>query len=194
MRKLEDLDVDLIECDGEEPVDCEGFVRATASCPSLKRLVLRLRSYTATMDAAMAYCLQNRTSIEDITIICPETAAREPAYSCSLLVEAVKKSYTIHHLRLASRHGGLVDGPWDAELVATISMICRLNRSGRASMEADSNNQRVGIKVLRAVNEDLNCLYFHLRESNVVRTTTLGHAEDAKGMPKATSRCHLESS
>jgi hypothetical protein len=165
MRNLEDLDVDLIKSVGDEPVDCESFVRATASCPRLKRLVLSLRSYTATMDAALAYCLQTRTSIENITIICLKTAADEPAHDCSLLVKAVKKSYTIQHIRLDSRRGSNLVDSWDADMMANISMICRLNRSGRAYMAGDSNNQREGFKVLGAVNEDLNCLYFHLREN-----------------------------
>jgi hypothetical protein len=166
MRNLEDLDVDLIDSVGEEPVDCESFVRAAASCPRLKRLVLSLPSYTATMDAALAHCLQTRTKIEDITIMCRKTAADEPAHDCSLLVKAVKKNYTIQHLRLLATIGyrNLV-GPWDADMVATISLICRLNLSGRAYMEADSNSQREGFQVLGAVSEDLNCLYFHLREN-----------------------------
>jgi hypothetical protein len=74
MRNLEHLNVNFIESFGDEPVDCEGFVRTTASCSRLKRLVLGLRSYTATMDAALAFCLQTTTCIEDITITCPKMA------------------------------------------------------------------------------------------------------------------------
>jgi hypothetical protein len=168
MRNLEDLDVELIAFVfvGNLPVlDCECIVRAAASCPRLKRLVLSLLSYTATMDAALAYCLQTRTSLEDMTIDCPKTATHEPVHDCCLLVEAVKKSYTIQHLRLVPTIGSNPLESWNSDMKANISMICRLNRSGRAYMEADSNNQREGLEVLGAVSEDVNCLYFHLREN-----------------------------
>jgi hypothetical protein len=138
----------LIDSVGDEPVDCEGFVRATASCPRLKRLTLSLPSYTMTMDAALADC--------------PKTAADEPAHDCSLWSKLSRK---IQHLRFKSEGGSDLVDPWNADMMANISMICRLNRSGRAYMEADSNNQREGFEVLGSVSEDLNCLYFHLREN-----------------------------
>jgi hypothetical protein len=107
MRNLEDLDVDLIESVGDE-----GFVRATASCPRLKRLVFSVRSFTVTMDAAIAYCLQKRTSIEDVTIICP---LYDAVHECPLLVEAVKNSYTIQYLRLVSARGSDIVDSWDLD-------------------------------------------------------------------------------
>jgi hypothetical protein len=191
MRNLEDLEVDLIARVGNEPfLDCEGFVRAAASCPRLKRLVLSLRSYTATMDAALAYCLQNRTSIKDITITCLKMAADEPTHDCSLLVEAVKNSYTIQHLRLVStRDVSNQDDSWDADTMANISMIFRLNRSGRVYMEADASNQSEGLKVLGAVSEDLDCLYFHLRENPLL----CGENSTAKACRKRRRHGYLES-
>jgi hypothetical protein len=165
MKNLEDLEVDLIESVGGEPVDCESFVRATASCPRLKRLVLSLRSNSATKDAAIAYCRQTRTNIEDNTIKGSKTAADKHAHHCSLLFEVVKKSYTIQLVRLVTSRGSNIVDLWDVDMMANTRMICRLNRSGRAYMAGDSNNQREGFKVLGAVNEDLNCLYFHLREN-----------------------------
>jgi hypothetical protein len=83
--------------------------------------------------------------------------------SCTL--EAVKQSYTIQHIILRSRPHPNVYSSWDAVSVTAINVICRFNRSGRRYMKVDLSNQSEGLKVLEAVKDDLDCLYFHLREN-----------------------------
>jgi hypothetical protein len=54
---------------------------------------------------------------------------------------------------------------WDAGLVANLDMICELNRCGRSYMATDPNQHGESIKLLEAVNDKLDYLYFHLREN-----------------------------
>lgn len=46
-----------------------------------------------------------------------------------------------------------------------IGMICRLNAAGRRYMLEDPSSREKGVGVLSSVADNLDCLYFHLREN-----------------------------
>jgi hypothetical protein len=46
-----------------------------------------------------------------------------------------------------------------------LNTVCRLNRSGRSYLKTEPTNKRLGCDVLGAVSDDMDCLFFHLREN-----------------------------
>jgi hypothetical protein len=162
MRNLEALDVDIFD---------ETFLRTTALCPCLKRLRLYFNyayEYTEKIDQALAQCLLDGPGLEDIELSCTSYDNSWSMHSCPALLEDAKLCYTIQNIRLVKTpiHGELP--LWYDELTTSLEMVCRLNRAGRCYMVNDCGDRSEGHKVLGDVNDDLNCLYFHLRENPVL--------------------------
>ena len=61
---------------------------------------------------------------------------------------------------------------------ATFEMIHGLNRAGRRYLIQDSADKEECINVLAKVNDDLDCLYFHLRENPILFTGMTGSSAD----------------
>jgi hypothetical protein len=173
LRNLEELHVGTIGHFGHDKDELSALeaalIRATADCPCLKLLKIDLYqhtcSYTESMDRALAHCVQASTSLEELYLYRQCEANVNEVLTCPALLKALKRNYTIQCIRLTSEPFWETQCSWDAASTTTISMLCRLNRSGRRYVQVDSSNRFRGLQVLEAVNDDLDCLYYHLREN-----------------------------
>jgi hypothetical protein len=68
----------------------------------------------------------------------------------------------------------------------SFEMIHRLNRAGRRYLIEDSTSKEACINVLAQVNDDLDCLYFHLRENPVLFTRMTCNADCTQHVPSGT--------
>jgi hypothetical protein len=170
MSHLEELQMDFKTVPEDHAAT---VVRATASCASLKRIKLDLDGFPEQFHQALAHCVATSRQLEEINIDCTswiDADGAEMSYKCPALMEAVSKSYTIHHIRLNSVNERLPFEPlsWNSHMKSKLGTVCRLNRSGRGYMEVDSSDHHAGVHVLGAVTDDLNYLYFHLRENRIL--------------------------
>ena len=78
----------------------------------------------------------------------------------SILLDALATNYTIR--RIVCSLGA------DQDSVDKVDMITRLNCAGRAYVTKDPQSVEAGFQVLEKVNDDLNCLFYHLCENPVV--------------------------
>jgi hypothetical protein len=184
MRCLEELHVGTIEhfghdIDEHSELDA-ALIRATADCPCLKRLKIDLYrfscGYTEALDRALAHCVQASTSLEEIDVKRQCEANWNEFLTCPALLDALKRNYTIQYIRLTSDPYPGSQSSWATASTTIINIMCRLNRSGRNYMAIDSNNHLQGLQVLDAVNDDLDCLYFHLRENPMLCEQSIGLA------------------
>jgi hypothetical protein len=113
------------------------------------------------MDSALAECLGS-SSLKQIEYETMIQAYSPNEISCPAVCTTMRSNYTLCQLLLKPSYLG------DAAQLALIKTICRLNLAGRSYMEADANSKLDGYKVLGEVKDDLNCLFYHLRENPVL--------------------------
>jgi hypothetical protein len=79
-------------------------------------------------------------------------------------------NYTMEHMsfEIESYKTLRSEDSWDKALETNIDSICRLNRAGRVYMATDARNRHEQLRVLEAVNDDLDCIFIHLRENPLV--------------------------
>jgi hypothetical protein len=183
MRQLDEPHLEFIYCDGRDNETTEALaaseealsklVLSAARSPSLKKLYLALRSYPKSLDHALAACVRHSPSLQKIVIRCPHKRWLARGLPCihdsPALIEALQTSCSSRRVRLEADipHGPLKDERF-LPLQRSLAVPCRLNMSGRAYMLTDPANQINGFKVLERVNNDLECLYFHLHENPII--------------------------
>jgi hypothetical protein len=148
-------------------------IQSISHCSRLKSLALELRTYAESVDRALAACIGANSSLEKISMTCTNTRFLEsqektcmplrfPAVfnalgsSCSIQCVEFKPDCTFSEPSA---------DPWDPDDIATLNMVLRLNRSGRSYIKSAPANVREACKVPAAVSDDLDCLYFHIREN-----------------------------
>lgn len=77
------------------------------------------------------------------------------------LLASLRQNYTIESIENASN---------EADLRKQIETITRLNQAGRRYLREDANSKSKCIAVLAKVKNNLDCLYFHLRENPIFFT------------------------
>ncbi|GKY99127.1 hypothetical protein MPSEU_000868200 [Mayamaea pseudoterrestris] len=135
-------------------------VRALLCCPQLTTLELESFSYSPELDEALANCVQSCRYMRECSLLqCihydqPFEARAVPEYP--LFLEAMAKTYSLQQVELAG-----------ASLVTKerIEMYIQLNEAGRGYMAVDGSNHKKAMRVLGRVNQNLNCLFTHLREN-----------------------------
>ncbi|GKZ00598.1 hypothetical protein MPSEU_001012000 [Mayamaea pseudoterrestris] len=133
------------------------IIAALAECQQLKRLSIFLDTQHPNLDIALAACVASKTCQLDEIHLRSSHSNCEVAKLTELpeLFEALKKNYTIQHIRL--------DGRWKHELKESLEIFPALNRAGRRPV--DEMNKNTEIAVLGAVSNNLNCLMHHLSEA-----------------------------
>ena len=146
-------------------------VRTAVSISSLKHLGIYSCSFPEVLREALADCVRHNGSLQDLHV---EVKLRCPngVYTLSSLVEAVKTNYSLHELslKLEASIVGSVDTAdvFDPDDKKTIDCFVSLNRDGRRYLTHEPANQTLGIQVLGKVKDDLDCLFFHVRENPIV--------------------------
>ncbi|GKZ01053.1 hypothetical protein MPSEU_001057000 [Mayamaea pseudoterrestris] len=150
------------------------LVRAVAHCRQLKHLGISFHTYLPELDQALADCVDplNR-GLEEIVVHCKPLGSTDDAQivSAPLLVQALKKNYTIRSIRFKTvaafgrSHPQTMD-PWTPEFKKSVEIIPQLNKGGRKYLIRDAMDKMAGAKVLGAVSNDLDCLFYHLSREN----------------------------
>jgi hypothetical protein len=129
------------------------------------------------MDSALALLVRNCSGpLETLSLFAGVKPIGAQQTSYPRFLEALKDNITIQHVHLRDQ-GFIYDDeedeeyfilPWDEDFRAAIDIITRLNRSGRGYLKQHAADQRTGLPVLEKVNDDLSCIFFHLRENPVL--------------------------
>lgn len=83
-------------------------------------------------------------------------------HPCPQVIKAVEESYTITE---ADVNWISTEEYWGVLIEKSIHLVCVLNRAGRIYLRNDPANRSAGVNVLEKVNDNLDCLFFHLREN-----------------------------
>ena len=208
MDQVEQLSLNLpdIRDDQAQAASC---VRAVARAPRLCSLELQVRAYTANLDEALAECVRLGQELSDLTIDIYDDGSK-PMYTAPALFAALQTNYKIQKRDVPvdddDDSGGDDDGDddvddddsgsggdegnvdasckclMDKDTVKEINTLLRLNKAGRGYVEHESTNATKAVAVLERVNDCLDCLFVHLRESSFVR----GLQQDQALMPSDT--------
>jgi hypothetical protein len=93
---------------------------------------------------------------------------------CELLAPTMAKNF---HLEEFVDEGGLQF----STTYTTLNVVCKLNKFGRRYLVERGPECRVaGVGLLSAVSDDLDCLYYHLRENPGLCNREEGEAEETK--------------
>jgi hypothetical protein len=161
MQELEDVD---IACNDLRTVCAPPTLQlliALKQCLSLVRIKLMIPTYSEIFDRGLADCIRNCSGLEVIELRHGRVSFERLPFMETTLFESVKSNVMIHTLALKS----LQLKEWDVPLRPAIETVLRLNRSGRRYMIKGPSNARAAIRVLGQVSDDLDCLYFHIREN-----------------------------
>jgi hypothetical protein len=166
MSQLRDLEIGLccIGPDGEyiglASCAMADIVNAAGHCRHLESLKISCRPCCNFLhfDKELADIIRNNQQLK--TIEC--TFRGSPAFPLDAFAKALQTNYTLEH---ATFREWDIPGSEDVLTTKMVTVVCRLNRSGRSYVKTDPNDAAQGINVLEAVLDDLDCIYFHLREN-----------------------------
>ena len=170
MPRLEFLSCPYL-CSGQQPQEPEYdesislLARSAGGCLSLKSLSTEVVHYRPSMDEALADCVERTSGLQHIEIKCSRPT--RDVYTSPRLLKSVMDNYAVLTLVMISKHNMLPD-PFDADFKRTLAAYLRLNRAGRNYLADDASNKRTGSNILGAVTDDLDCVFFHLRENPLV--------------------------
>ena len=173
MRGLEELDLQFGALDfASDPAFHDAFlavIRAAGNCPHLKVLRFHCEAYPELLDKAVAECVRRSFVLKDLYIHCraPNATDPVPAYTSPALLEALSCNHTVQHISFDVTSVIEPSGidPWDADMKKNVETVLVLNRSGRAYLQRIGPEKRGnGIRLLGSVGDDLDCVYYHLRE------------------------------
>jgi hypothetical protein len=141
------------------------LLQAAAQCSHLKQMTLHGHccaheaEAAADLDKSLAYLVQSNSKLENLNLIIGGKEIRILADKSAFL-NALSTNYTLQHLELNLLPYVMHRTP----LIMAVKTFTRLNRAGRIYIKTDPNNKFKGIQVLEQVNNNLDCLYCHLRE------------------------------
>jgi hypothetical protein len=149
-----------------EPV-LPALILAAAQCSTLVELRLPYAQVTDELDGALASLMES--SYSQLQSLFMGGCLRRALDVDSRLrywrfLEALKGNVSIQEVVLNYRQSGFYPGPCCADLKREVAMVTRLNVAGRKYL-ADEPTQLKGLDVLDKVSDDMDCLYFHLREA-----------------------------
>jgi hypothetical protein len=145
------------------------LIRAAGKGPGLTCLRLAVTKYSERMDQALAVCLCNNAVLQTLQVTCPfpQGSTEFQAHQSPALLEAMAYNHTLQNIYFDSNNTIEPSGidPWDADLKKMISAILQLNRQGRAYLKEDGpQKQAKGVRLLSKVNEEMDCIFYHVRE------------------------------
>ncbi|GKY94575.1 hypothetical protein MPSEU_000423100 [Mayamaea pseudoterrestris] len=154
------------------------LIHSASKSLTLRRLMLppipALGPYANVMDDALVCLFGSQISLlESISLTFFTRSGKlqraEPNFLCAL-----KKNFTLRvyvkfqHLQNVFGDNEEEDKEkrlWGENVQQTVTMLRRLNRWGRNYMLRDANDYNRGFEMLEKAGNDLNCLFFHLREN-----------------------------
>ena len=164
MRRLEEI---IFEETNRSPRAATSFARMAARCVQLKRLTIHAGSYFGTFDQALAECVKSNQLLDYIELDCGIYRHEVEDFPC--LVEAMKTNVTLQTFYCGrSNQVRIPRFTSESSLQRLVNVICRLNRSGRAYMQSDPADRNESHAVIAAVSDDLDCVFFHLRENPMI--------------------------
>jgi hypothetical protein len=153
------------------PVVSEGLclvLQAAANCPELVELKLPIMHYSEAVDESLARLVElEHTSLQALSIGHPLIPRGRRGASYPHFLKALKDNVRITHVSLhrpVLYDAGLPD-PWCEDFTTEVFMVTRLNYCGRSYLKQESFNQNLGYRLLEQVNDDADCLFFHVREN-----------------------------
>ncbi|GKY97097.1 hypothetical protein MPSEU_000668200 [Mayamaea pseudoterrestris] len=156
------------------------LVRSAMLCPTLKRLKLepQAQPHSEALNQALAEGIAVNTTLEDIDICCWGVPNGSPSYDCQPLLEALNQNFSLCNLNLRYKRR-----PWSPQLQAIANIICRLNKEGRGYVQKNPTDAIAGSALLGAVSDDIECVYYHVREYPLLllRNTATVSISDCSG-------------
>jgi hypothetical protein len=164
------------------------LVKAMSNCSQLETLKLPIARYSEPLDQALARLISSKASnVKSLTLTRPIVLSDEAKLNAPMLLKAIKSCCTITSVFLKMYHwpNYVIADPWAVDLKRSIETIVRLNGAGRNYLLDSPGNQIAGFSVLEQVNDDLDCLFYHLRENPLlchVHRTPSKRPRDSVGM------------
>jgi hypothetical protein len=154
-----------------------GLIAAAAKCSTLCELRLPYAWYSVALDEALGKLMQTCSpNLERLVLGCPLRPQDELApVRYPRFLDGLRLNMTIKQVVLKYREPGwplsrTYKDPWCTLMKQEISMMTRLNSAGRRYLTVEPMDHRQGRAVLEQVNDDLSCLFFHLRENPSITT------------------------
>jgi hypothetical protein len=138
------------------------LIQSVAICNNLKSLRVVVPIYTEEIDTALADCVRGVSRLTELEVVLDEYADSPFPFESSVLVEKIRSTFSTQRVCF-DRYSSTTRSP--VNINERLGLLARLNRAGRAYLEADPSDIRKGIDVLGEVSDDAEALYFHLREN-----------------------------
>ena len=167
LPRLESLDCGMWRI---PDIAMEQVVRGAARCSSLKMLRLESPRFTEPIYQAMVDCVRRADSkLHEIKIRCSDNIHGWDVSDD--LFKAMRTNYTIECVSVRRLTKVGVRSVLPEEQQKLIDALCRLNRQGRKYLATDASNKDKGVALLVSVSDDLNCLFYHMRENPILCLT-----------------------
>jgi hypothetical protein len=187
---LESLKLNTRLCDGNSTMWCRAlsFLRINKTLKSLLVAAFdagALESCASTLRSDIACMLQENASLERLTIQ-SSIITKIKADDYFVLVTALQRNKTLKRLRFhftpsssiprlnndennqmvsLLKKNFALESLADINPVGDVGAILRLNGAGRRYLVQDGSSISKGVEVLSKVNDDINCVFFHLLEN-----------------------------
>jgi hypothetical protein len=149
------------------------LMQGISACRRLKRFKVYVSALSDGAQRVLSECVQPGSPLEEVEVSTFDAVDSCHGVDLSVLFGAVKANYSTLRFRFRSR------GKRPAlDVNKRFEMIVRLNGAGRNYLETDPGDKRKGLAVLQAVSDDLDGLYFHLRENPLLCQRHPASAED----------------
>jgi hypothetical protein len=139
---------------------------AARYCPQLYLLSIQIAGQSMTLDTALAECIRTGRNLTFVELYNRNRDASAGKSSLPLTMDAFHGKFTPSMLNIHLQGSADAnDGSCDPYFRSTIHTITKLNDHGREYLLGEPDNRQKGVKVLERVRNDLDCLFFHLREN-----------------------------
>ena len=143
----------------------------TVQCACLQNIKIAVQEYCEDLDETLVNLVRSK-SFDEITISCLpqyDDYFERRSVTSPLLLQTFDSNYSITNIcfdtyNLDPDETDEMLPTWDATFCANIATLTRLNREGRGWLASSPSDTSCGVQVLISVSDDLDCLYFHLRE------------------------------
>ena len=151
-------------------------IRGAAKCQNLRRLSIDTSDLGTTelLDDALAFCLKTSTSLEHLEFIHSTQGTLNRALQLPLFFQALRTNSSLKDVTTNCRYMYSLFDALDNNARRQLEVVLRLNREGRSYMSTEPSNMAKALGVLERVHDDLDCLFYHLRENPLIfRTSAL---------------------
>jgi hypothetical protein len=158
--------------DYEHPVQALASVaKAVGECKRLQSLSFPyLISENGILDKALASCISVQGSCRRemvLEYVGQKSYTRDPwgKVKLPMVIKAMQGNYFLSNVSLLPILIRQERGFWHRDTRSWVKSLIRLNRAGRSYLAHDASNKREGVKVLSQINDEMDCIFIHLREN-----------------------------